>query len=93
MSFWLWITGDVAWARGAYESRPIGTAVISATDLFKRRDFRQSGIAPSVFDPSCLGLFASLGDLNAALRSRRRTARFGRAVAEKPSLPTKTALE
>jgi len=72
MSVCLWISGDVAWAQGTYESRPAGAAVISATDLFKRRDFRPVNRAPSALDPSYVGLFASIGDLNAALRSRSR---------------------
>jgi hypothetical protein len=72
MSFSLWIAHDVAWAQGMYESRPMGTAVISVTDLFKRRDFRPQRRTPSVFDPSYVGLCASLGDLNAALRKRRK---------------------
>ena len=71
MGFSLWIAGDVAFAQGTYESRPAGTAVISVTDLFKRRDFHPLNRAPSVFDPSYVGLFASLGDLNAELRRRR----------------------
>ncbi|MBI2680297.1 MAG: hypothetical protein HYX25_04725 [Candidatus Solibacter usitatus] len=71
MGFSLWIAGDVAWAQGTYESRPLGTAVISVTDMFKRRDFHSLRRAPSVFDPSYVGLFASLGDLNALLRKRR----------------------
>jgi hypothetical protein len=72
MGFSLWITGSVAWAQGMYESRPMGAAVISVTDLFKRRDFHPLQRAPSVFDPSYVGLFASLGDLNAEMRARRR---------------------
>jgi hypothetical protein len=71
VSFSLWIAGDVAWAQGMYESRPMGTAVISVTDLFKRRDFLSLRRAPSVLDPSYVGLCASLGDLNATLRKRR----------------------
>ena len=74
MSFILWIAGDVAWAQGMYESRPMGTAVISVTDLFKRRDFRPLR-APSVFDASYVGLCASLGDLNATLRKKRSPGR------------------
>jgi hypothetical protein len=70
MGFTLWITGDVARAQGTYESRSMGTAVISVTDLFRRRDFRPLDPAPSIFDPSYIGLFASLGDLNAGLRLR-----------------------
>jgi hypothetical protein len=75
MSFALWITGDVAWAQGFYESRPLGTAVISATDLFKPRDFHSAGRAPSRLDPGYLGLFASMGALNAHLRARRGSRR------------------
>jgi hypothetical protein len=60
-----------------YESRPMGTAVISVTDLFKRRDFRPLRRAPSVFDASYVGLCASLGDLNATLRRRRSAVRRG----------------
>jgi hypothetical protein len=75
MSFELWITGDVAWARGTCESRPLGVAVISATDLFKRRDFCSARRAPNLLDPGYLGFFASIGALNAQLRARRRPAR------------------
>jgi hypothetical protein len=75
MSFALWITGDVAWAQGTYESRPMGTAVISVTDLFKRRDFRLSGRAPNSLDPGYIGLFASIGALNEQLRAHSRRAR------------------
>jgi len=50
----------------------MGTAVIAVTDLFQRRDFRPLRPAPSVFDPSYIGLCASLGDLNAELRKRCR---------------------
>jgi hypothetical protein len=75
MSFALWITGDVAWAEGTYESRPMGTAVISVTDLFKRGDFRLAGRAPGRLDPGYVGLFASMGALNARLRAHSRAAR------------------
>ena len=83
MSFGLWIAGDVAWAQGMYESRPMGTAVISVTDLFKRRDFRPQRRAPSVFDASYVGLCASLGDLNATLRRSRRAPERGSSVQRK----------
>jgi len=75
MSFELWITGDLAWAQGTCESRPMGAAVISSTDLFKRRDFRRAGRAPSPLDPGYLGFFPSIGALNAQLRAHRRPAR------------------
>jgi hypothetical protein len=39
MGFYLWVGDGLAWAQGTYEYRPMGTAVISASDLFRRRDF------------------------------------------------------
>jgi hypothetical protein len=78
MSFALWIAGGVACAQGIYESRPMGTAVISVTDLFKRRDFRPLHRAPTVFAASYVGLFASIGDLNAGLRAPGRGTRHAK---------------
>lgn len=81
-----------------YESRPMGTAVICVTDLFKRRDFRPLRRAPGVFDASYVGLFASLGDLNVTLLERRLVPgrRAGRlpatGPAAAPSQLTKNAL-
>jgi hypothetical protein len=50
----------------------MGTAVISATDLFRRRDFdpRRRVQAPRSADFA--GQFASLGHLNGELRKRRK---------------------
>ena len=70
MGFYLWIDGDLAWAQGTYEYRPMGTAVISTCDLFRRRDFR-----PRIQPPrqaEYLGHFASIGHLNGELTRRRR---------------------
>lgn len=71
MGFYLWTDADVAWAQGTYEYRPMGTAVIANTDLFRRRDFdaRRKVTAPRTarFE----GQFASLGHLNAQLKQRR----------------------
>ena len=39
MGFYLWFEGDVAWAQGTYEYRPMGIAAIAVSDLFQRRDF------------------------------------------------------
>ena len=39
MGFYLWVDEQFAWAQGTYEYRPMGTAVISKSDLFRRRDF------------------------------------------------------
>jgi len=73
VGFVLWISDDVAWAQGTYESRAMGSAVISVTDLFRQRDFRPMRRPPSVFDPSYVGWFASLSDVNARLRASSRT--------------------
>jgi hypothetical protein len=69
LGFVLWISGDVAWAQGTYESRAMGSAVISVTDLFRHRDFRPTRRPPSVLDPGYVGWFASLSDVNARLRN------------------------
>lgn len=72
MGFYLWTDGKVAWAQGTYEYRPMGTAVIASTDLFRRRDFdsRRKAVAPR--EALFLGQFASLGHLNAQMRERRK---------------------
>ena len=69
MGFHLWVDGDLAWAQGSYEYRPLGAAVVSATDLFHRRDFSARRKAPSVGGPGYLGQFASIGHLNYRLRA------------------------
>ena len=40
MGFAVWIDAEahVAWAQGTHEYRPMGTAVIALTDLFRQRD-------------------------------------------------------
>jgi hypothetical protein len=68
VGFALWIAGDLAWAEGRHEYRPMGAAVISVTDRFRARDFDGRRRAPDP-GPGYAGLFASLGDLNARLRS------------------------
>jgi hypothetical protein len=73
MGFYLWVDDELAWAQGTYEYRPMGTAVISVSDLFRRRDFdpRRRVQAPSR-STEFVGQFASLGHLNAQLQKRRR---------------------
>jgi hypothetical protein len=69
MGFYLWLDEDLAWAQGTYEYRPMGAAVISTNDLFRRRDFsprRRPGKGEYI------GQFASIGDLNAQLEMRRK---------------------
>jgi hypothetical protein len=71
MGFYLWIDRELAWARGTYEYRPMGTAVIASSDLFRRRDFsaRHQTVPPC--SAEFLGQFASLGQMNAELKQRR----------------------
>ena len=75
MGFYLWFDKDVAWAQGTYEYRPMGTAVIAASDLFQQRDFdpRKKKRVPG--DAQYAGQFASLGDVNQQLLRRRRRER------------------
>ena len=71
MGFHLWVAGDLAWAQGTYEYRPMGAAVISASDLFRQRDF-SARLKPPRWGADYLGQFASIGHLNMELQSRRK---------------------
>jgi hypothetical protein len=75
VGFYLWFDEELAWAQGTYEYRPMGTAVIAASDLFRRRDFdpRRKPRAPGTAEFA--GQFASLGHLNAHLQKRRSRGR------------------
>ena len=73
MGFYLWMDGELAWAQGTYEYRPMGAAVISANDLFRRRDFSARRKAPRWAE--YVGQFASIGHLNQELVKRRTPAR------------------
>jgi hypothetical protein len=64
--------GDLAWAQGTYEYRPMGSAVISATDLFRRRDFSARRKVQAPRSAEFAGQFASLGHLNTQLQKRRK---------------------
>jgi hypothetical protein len=71
VGFYLWMDGELAWAQGTYEYRPMGTAVIAASDLFRRRDFdprRKAYLPPTA---QYAGQFASLGHVNSQLQRRR----------------------
>jgi len=74
MGFGLWIDPDngLAWAQGTHEYRPMGTAVISSTDQFRHRDFRQTRKRPPALKNSFAGFFGSLEEVNLTLRSRPR---------------------
>ena len=71
VGFALWIDHQLAWAQGVHEYRPMGTAVISVTDLFQPRDFRAGAAAPERGAAGYVGLFASLGAVNDFLTRRR----------------------
>jgi hypothetical protein len=75
VGFHLWFDGDLAWAQGTYEYRPMGTAAISVSDLFQRRDFhpRRKRVPESA---QYAGQFASLGHVNQQLQQRRRSRRM-----------------
>ena len=79
MGFYLWVDRDLAWAQGTYEYRPMGTAVISASDLFRRRDFSPRRKVQAPRDAEFAGQFASLGHLNTQLQKRRKRARAAKA--------------
>jgi len=72
MGFYLWLDREVAWAQGTYEYRPMGAAVVAASDLFTRRDFdsrRKIHVPPTA---RYLGQFASLGQVNGVLQELRK---------------------
>jgi hypothetical protein len=71
MGFYLWLDGDVAWAQGTYEYRPMGTAVISRTDLFTRRDFDNRRRRTPPRTARFQGQFASLGHINQKLKRQK----------------------
>jgi hypothetical protein len=72
VGFYLWVDSDFAWAQGTYEYRPMGTAVISSSDLFRRRDFSPRRKTQAPRDAEFAGQFASLGHLNMQLKERRK---------------------
>ncbi len=71
MGFHLWFDGELAWAQGTYEYRPMGAAVISKSDLFRRRDFNPHRKLKAPPTAEYAGQFASLGHLNTQLVKRR----------------------
>ena len=75
MGFMLWLDGDLAWAQGTYEYRPMGTAVISSSDVFRRRDFDPRRKRRPRGDTVFAGQFTSLGHMNTYLEGRRSARR------------------
>ena len=72
MGFYLWLDGEVAWAQGTFEYRPMGAAVISSSDLFRRRDFDSRRQPRPTRAAVFAGQFASLGHLNMQLKKKRK---------------------
>src|SRR5262249_9336550 len=72
VGFALWIdaANGLAWAQGTHEYRPLGTAVIAATDQFRHRDFRQRRRRPPGLRHSFAGFFGSLEEVNVSRRSK-----------------------
>jgi hypothetical protein len=77
MGFAVWIDAEngLAWAQGTHEYRPLGSAVIAATDQFRRRDFRPSRRPPAHLRRSFVGFFGSLEEVNVSLRLAIQTKR------------------
>lgn len=75
MGFAVWIDADadLVWAEGTHEYRPMGTAVVAVTDQFRHRDFRQGRPRPKHLQSSFAGFFGSLEEVNATLRTGRRS--------------------
>jgi hypothetical protein len=76
LGFHLWFDDDVAWAQGTYEYRPMGTAAIAVSDLFRRRDFNPRRKMSVPQSAEYAGQFASLGHVNQQLEQRRRDRRM-----------------
>jgi hypothetical protein len=70
MGFALWLTAEEAWAAGTHEYRPMGTAVIARNGQFRARDFHRERRAPDRRSPAFIGLYGSLEEVNAFLRSQ-----------------------
>ncbi|MBL8179144.1 MAG: hypothetical protein JNK48_30995 [Bryobacterales bacterium] len=80
MGFALWKKDGLCWAMGTHEYRPMGVAVISATDYFRARDFRPGGEAPSRDRSAFLGFYASIPHLNERIRAGKKPRRAGQAM-------------
>ena len=72
MGFYLWLDEQLAWAQGTYEYRPMGAAVISKSDLFRRRDFSARRPPRPPRTAEFAGQFASLGHVNQHLQNVRK---------------------
>ncbi|MBM3726771.1 MAG: hypothetical protein FJW40_15280 [Acidobacteria bacterium] len=71
MGFALWVVGDIAYAEGTHEYRPMGAAVVSAATVVTAGDFRPHARSIVRSRRHFEGYFASLGHLNHHLKRRR----------------------
>jgi hypothetical protein len=73
MGFAVWIdrSNSLVWAQGTHEYRPMGTAVIAATDQFRHHDFKQTRRRPRDLEGCFAGFYGSLEEVNAVLRAGR----------------------
>jgi hypothetical protein len=71
VGFAVWIDAEagVAWAQGTHEYRPMGTAAIAVTDLFRHRDFVAARESPAHLRQCFAGFFGSLETVNEFLHS------------------------
>jgi hypothetical protein len=72
MGFALWVDEDTAWCAGTHEYRPMGVAVIAASQMFASRDFDGGRRTPSRRLKHFRGLFGSLVDVNDYMKAIRK---------------------
>ena len=68
--------GQLAWAQGTHEYRPMGSAVIARNGVFSPRDFHPRRRCPHRHTPAFVGFFASLGHVNRFLKARGSPPRY-----------------
>jgi len=71
MGFAVWVdrANSLVWAMGTHEYRPMGIAVIAATDQFRHRDFDRARRRPGHLEKCFAGFFGSLEEVNVKLRT------------------------
>jgi hypothetical protein len=74
MAFALWIDASqgLAWAQGTHEYRPMGVAVLSATDQFRVSDFDATRRIPRELRRQFAGFYGSLEEVNIGLKQPLR---------------------
>lgn len=75
MGFALWNQDGLYWAVGTHEYRPMGVAIIAASDYFRMKDFRRQAGVPSRDRRAFVGFFASIDHLNLQLKREKKAGR------------------